>query len=40
MHAKSNFFEGSHWIVLISIPLWLSIFGWIKIIKGFFINFF
>lgn len=31
-----NFFKGLMWAVLLSIPLWVSIFGWIKIISSFF----
>ncbi len=31
---KSNFLKGFTWGITLSIPLWLSIFGWIKILKN------
>ncbi|MDQ0225537.1 hypothetical protein J2S02_001881 [Metabacillus niabensis] len=27
---EENFFKGMVWATLLSIPLWLSFFGWIK----------
>lgn len=29
-----GFFKGMVWGTVLSIPLWLSFFGWINIIKG------
>jgi hypothetical protein len=30
MH-EDNFFKGMAWATLLSVPLWLSFFGWMKI---------
>ena len=32
MEEQENFFEGFIWGTALSIPLWLALFGWIKII--------
>jgi hypothetical protein len=32
---KESFFKGLFWAILFSIPLWLSIFGWLKILKDY-----
>ncbi len=31
MEEQANFFNGLKWGVIISIPLWISFFGWIKL---------
>jgi hypothetical protein len=30
--TESHFFQGLFWGSLLSIPLWLSFFGWVKLI--------
>lgn len=30
---EGNFFKGILWGVMFSVPLWLSIFGWINLVK-------
>jgi hypothetical protein len=32
--TEGNFFKGLFWGSVLSIPLWLSFFGWIKIIAN------
>jgi hypothetical protein len=36
MENEGNFAVGFCWAVLLSIPLWISIFGWIKLISRLF----
>lgn len=31
-HENGNFAKGMIWGVLLSIPLWLSFFGWVKML--------
>lgn len=33
MEEKGDFLKGLRWGIFISIPLWISFFGWIKILK-------
>lgn len=34
-YEEGNFIKGFFWAITLSIPLWLSFFGWIKIIRSF-----
>lgn len=34
-YEEGNFLKGLTWGIMLSIPLWLSFFGWIKIIRSF-----
>jgi hypothetical protein len=36
MKKEGNFIVGMYWGTLLSIPLWVSFFGWVKLVKGFF----
>jgi hypothetical protein len=33
MKEDGNFVAGVYWGTLLSVPLWLAFFGWVKIIK-------
>jgi hypothetical protein len=33
--TDSSFFKGLLWGSILSVPLWLSFFGWVKLILGF-----
>jgi hypothetical protein len=35
MKEKGNVIIGFFWVTLFSIPLWMSIFGWVMIIREF-----
>ncbi|MGM0841785.1 MAG: hypothetical protein ACQEWE_13700 [Bacillota bacterium] len=34
MKEEGNLFVGVFWGMLFSIPLWISLFGWVKHVKG------
>lgn len=35
MEEQTNFFNGLKWGVIISIPLWVSFLGWLKLLINF-----
>lgn len=39
MMHEENFFKGMLWASLLSIPLWVSFFGWLKLTVRFFCHF-
>jgi hypothetical protein len=33
--SDGHFFKGLFWGTILSVPIWLSLFGWVKLISGY-----